>query len=440
MIDILEGLVGTSKSSYLTLENANGGKGARMIVRHSTKVDETKFGARSRHIESIFIESEKGERFLFPTKNLAPARAMTQHVNHGGDFGDNVGKKLIIDATRYSNLADCSRHVFRHSGSLSEGALSIRESCRQGMAKLRKTFEKMCRPSGYAAEAKRIDELATQLVEGQGGDVEIPSDQIDEMRKQLNVDGVELSEAVLEAACRAVVEKGMETAEAASTAIEKPIEKPIDEATKPNEKVRVLGREIDLSAWEQLKSGIIELVPSASKKIAADFKHGPTMTKSDELVVKLSHIVPYVRNDTLMCLLGSISDRLPDERNPQIARTMRIIAAHAVDAAGFGIETGLSVHNSVIKEFSEWVNKHDTKNAIVENGDRDIVQLSREDILLPSDNEGDVLKAEVTKPTIFDPTNGKESEPNGGYIERLRGLSGLNPNSQGSVTGSGWGY
>jgi hypothetical protein len=85
---VFEGLYGTSRSSYLKLENA------RMIVRHSAKIDETKFGARGRCIESIFVENEQGERFLMPPV-LSAGRAMTQHLNHSGGFADAVGAQIL---------------------------------------------------------------------------------------------------------------------------------------------------------------------------------------------------------------------------------------------------------------------------------------------------------------------------------------------------------
>ena len=71
---IKEGLTGTSKSSYENLDKT------RLIIRHSGPVDETVPGSRSRHINSLYIENEDGERFKYPITHLAGARAMTRHV------------------------------------------------------------------------------------------------------------------------------------------------------------------------------------------------------------------------------------------------------------------------------------------------------------------------------------------------------------------------
>lgn len=76
---------GTSRSSYQECGPA------RIIVRHSTNVDEEKRGSRTRNIESMFIENHMGERRLLPFKNLHGARAMARHVSEGGSIDDELG-------------------------------------------------------------------------------------------------------------------------------------------------------------------------------------------------------------------------------------------------------------------------------------------------------------------------------------------------------------
>lgn len=85
-------MYGTSRSSYQKLENV------KIIARHSKPiVDETKPGARSRNIESFYIENSLGERFRLPEgTTLNGARAYARHVKNGGavhdDFGKHIGK------------------------------------------------------------------------------------------------------------------------------------------------------------------------------------------------------------------------------------------------------------------------------------------------------------------------------------------------------------
>ena len=65
---VTEGLTGTSKSSFESLNKT------KLIIRHKGKVDETVPGARSRQIQSLYIENEDGERFKYPMTHLAGAR------------------------------------------------------------------------------------------------------------------------------------------------------------------------------------------------------------------------------------------------------------------------------------------------------------------------------------------------------------------------------
>ena len=88
-IQVKEGLTGTSKSSYENLDKT------RLIIRHSGPVDENVPGARSRHINSLYIENEDGERFKYPITHLAGARAMTRHVANGGRPHDEFGEHII---------------------------------------------------------------------------------------------------------------------------------------------------------------------------------------------------------------------------------------------------------------------------------------------------------------------------------------------------------
>ena len=79
---------GTSRSSYQDMGPA------KIIVRHSNNVDNEKRGARSRNIESVFIENHVGERRLLDFKNLHGARAMAQHCSQGGAVDDDIGGSI----------------------------------------------------------------------------------------------------------------------------------------------------------------------------------------------------------------------------------------------------------------------------------------------------------------------------------------------------------
>ena len=98
---------GTTRSSYQECGPA------RIIVRHSDNVDEEKRGARSRKIESIFIENMIGERRLLDTKNLHAARAMARHVSEGGAVDDDLGCGIMEMAREMSAMAHFVREAKR---------------------------------------------------------------------------------------------------------------------------------------------------------------------------------------------------------------------------------------------------------------------------------------------------------------------------------------
>ena len=193
-MQVCEGMYGTSKSSYLKFENA------KMIVRHKTRIDDSRIGARGRYVEAIFVENASGERLKFPTNDLSAARAMTQHVSSGGDFRDSLGEQIVTLAEEYGRLGTCSRYVQANGATLQEGAMAVREACRTKMLELRKTFQRLYRPTSYAQEAAEMMDRAHVLTET---GTAIDEGRIDELRRLLN--DADLPDAVYETAARAVL-------------------------------------------------------------------------------------------------------------------------------------------------------------------------------------------------------------------------------------------
>lgn len=91
-------LHGTSRSSYQSIGPA------KIIVRHSGRVNEESPGARSRHINAIYIENHEGERFKLPFTNLNGARAMARHVANGGQTLDEFGQHITKMIKEMSDL------------------------------------------------------------------------------------------------------------------------------------------------------------------------------------------------------------------------------------------------------------------------------------------------------------------------------------------------
>jgi hypothetical protein len=71
----------------------------KIIIKHNNQIDPEKRGDRARKIEHIFIQTPVGERFLLGHANLHGARAIANHLRHGGRFGDE-GCGLIDDMVK----------------------------------------------------------------------------------------------------------------------------------------------------------------------------------------------------------------------------------------------------------------------------------------------------------------------------------------------------
>ena len=79
-------MYGTNKTSYQRIGNA------RLAIKHTQPINVESVGSRSQKIGAIYIESPEGERFKYPFRHLAGARAMARHVSEGGNAYDDFGK------------------------------------------------------------------------------------------------------------------------------------------------------------------------------------------------------------------------------------------------------------------------------------------------------------------------------------------------------------
>ena len=99
-------LSGTSRSSYENLGPA------KIIVRHSKKVDEEILGARSRNIAAIYVENHLGERFRLPEgTSVNEARAYARHVKNGGRIDDQFGNHITKIISEMHSLRTFVRNM-----------------------------------------------------------------------------------------------------------------------------------------------------------------------------------------------------------------------------------------------------------------------------------------------------------------------------------------
>ena len=329
-MQVCEGMYGTSRSSYLKLENA------RMIVRHKSRIDDSKIGARGRCVESIFVENRLGERSRMPTNNLMAGRAMTQHVNQGGGFADPVGNQISGMALQYSNLGAGV------GAAMSEAAAPVREACKAKMGKIRKQFECLARPSSYAKEAAEIAAQADMLVEAEA----ISETRLDEVRQLLNGD---VSNEVVESCCKAMDE----------------MVQPVQEGPRPVEMVKAFGLPIAKAAWEAFwNHNHFDL------RQEPDFTLGARIQdEQDRKAYRLAQLASVMTDDGLANFFERIAEKLPHETDPKRRNTWEKIAQKAlsiVEKPGDGL--GLAGNHPVVAEHIDWLNSFDPDRLLTEDG------------------------------------------------------------------------
>ena len=152
-------LYGTSKTSYQQLENA------KLIVKHSAPVNFENPAGRAQRIESIYIENAQGERFKYPFKHLNGARALAQHVGHGGTPYDTIGEHVIGLSEELSKLRMFKSYVDRNPV-VSEAMGSVHSKVMERIDAVKKEIHQLQSPARYAefaesfkkAESKEIPE------------------------------------------------------------------------------------------------------------------------------------------------------------------------------------------------------------------------------------------------------------------------------------------
>ena len=153
---------GSARKSINELGNA------KIIVRHRRTVDEEKRGARTRQVESIFIENSEGERFKFPTKNITAAKAMLRHVKEGGAPFDNFGQHIYslmeeLDQLKRFNRQNKRNGFFEDANVSNEITMrieSLRGNLKQisGIRGYQKHFESF-KTEDYESSRKKLEEL-----------------------------------------------------------------------------------------------------------------------------------------------------------------------------------------------------------------------------------------------------------------------------------------
>jgi len=137
---LFEGYYGNRRVSYSDQPNK-----ARLVIKHNRNLGEG--DARFRHIESLFVENDKGERFRVPSKSLIEGRILARHVAEGGNPYDAFGQHISEMVKDLKTLANFVR-VARHKDYTGEASHMV-ESAIKHYTELKAKAKRMISRRGY---------------------------------------------------------------------------------------------------------------------------------------------------------------------------------------------------------------------------------------------------------------------------------------------------
>jgi hypothetical protein len=150
-------LYGTSKMSYQDLGEA------RLIIKHSEHINPDLPAGRTMHIESIYIENALGERFRYPAKHLNGARALAEHIKHGGHPYDGIGQHITGLSEELASLRKFKNYVSRQE-QLSEAMGDITDKVMERIESIKKQIHGLQRPAYYEQFAESFEAQEAQMI------------------------------------------------------------------------------------------------------------------------------------------------------------------------------------------------------------------------------------------------------------------------------------
>ncbi len=135
-------MYGTNRLSYQDLGEA------RLIIKHSQPINLDLPAGRTMHIESIYIENAVGERFKYPSKHINGARALAEHIKHGGNPYDSLGKHICGLSEELAHLRKFKGYVTRQE-QISEAMGMVTDRVLERIDQIKETISKLQRPAFY---------------------------------------------------------------------------------------------------------------------------------------------------------------------------------------------------------------------------------------------------------------------------------------------------
>ena len=164
-------MYGTNRISYQDLGEA------RLVIKHKQAVDTNIPGARTMHIESIYIENSQGERFKYPYKHLNGARALAEHIKHSGTPYDAIGKHITSLSEELSQLRKFKGYVTRNEA-ISEAMGNVTSKVMERIEQVKKEIMQLQKPAYYESFVESFEERSTD---------EIPEDVIENLVDRLTI-------------------------------------------------------------------------------------------------------------------------------------------------------------------------------------------------------------------------------------------------------------
>lgn len=150
-------LYGTARMSYQDLGEAT------LIVKHSQPINTELAAGRTMHIESIYIENSAGERFRYPHKHLNGARALAEHIKHGGNPYDAIGKHITNLSEELAQLRKFKGYVGRNEN-LAEAMGGITDIVFERIDTIKKEISLLQRPAYYTQFAESFINREEEMI------------------------------------------------------------------------------------------------------------------------------------------------------------------------------------------------------------------------------------------------------------------------------------
>ena len=150
-------LYGSNRISYQDLGEA------RLVIKHSQPINLDLPAGRTMHIESIYIENTAGERFKYPYKHLNGARALAEHIKHGGNPYDNIGQHICSLSEELAHLRKFKGYVSRQE-QLSEAMANVTGRVMERIETIKETINKLQRTAYYESFVENFEDQEEQMI------------------------------------------------------------------------------------------------------------------------------------------------------------------------------------------------------------------------------------------------------------------------------------